>query len=383
MTASSSTIGRPNSDIRLLVGVLVALILIAVMTLIAGPGENGPALSVHNSDPDGAMALRLWLERSGYAVHEITADPIQMGSEGTLFILAPETPYTPSEASYLRNWIRAGHMLIVAGDPDAVNELLKPYAVTVNVAFSRNPISLNAPTLITPPFDKSDMQVEYSVDTSRTDVVAHASTDRDLVIASFAEGRGQVWILGASYPFTNLGLQNSQNARLVLNLINNLPQGAVGFDEARHGFGTPHSLAAWLFNTPPGWSILLGIGLTLIYLAMRGRRFGHAVPIPEERLMREPVEYIQAMANLFRRSGQRVEMLKHYRAQLRRRLSERYKVDPHLDDMETVKTIIFRDPRVNETTLRKLLSDLSRKSVSEAELVATASDVDDWLRNML
>jgi len=53
-------------------------------------------------------------------------------------------------------------------------------------------------------------------------LLIHAATGSDSVIDSFPEGTGQVWILGASYPFTNIGLQNSQNARLILNLINNL-----------------------------------------------------------------------------------------------------------------------------------------------------------------
>jgi len=78
--------------------VVVSLILIAVMTLLAGPGESGPPLSVHNSDPDGAMALRLWLERSGYAVHEITVEPIQMESEAHCSFLTPIRLIQQSEA---------------------------------------------------------------------------------------------------------------------------------------------------------------------------------------------------------------------------------------------------------------------------------------------
>jgi hypothetical protein len=214
-------------------------------------------------------------------------------------------------------------------------------------------------------------------------VVTHASADGNKVIVSFNEGQGQVWVIGAIYPFTNRGIQESANARLVANLVNTLSHRAVGFDEARHGFGTPSSISGWLFNTPPGWSILLALSLTLLYLALRGRRFGRAVPIPEERLLREPVEYIRAMANLFRRSGQRTEMLKHYRAQFRRRLSERYNLDPRLDDIEIVKTITFRDPTTDEAALRNLLSDLSRNSISEAQLVTTASEADDWVRNNL
>src|SRR5215470_14186689 len=123
MTVTPTT--RADSDIRLIGGVLIALIVIVVLTLIVGPGQNIP-LSVHSSYPSGAMALRLWIERSGYDVHEITANPIQMGSEGALFILEPDTTYTAAEATYIQNWVRAGHVLIVAGPPWTLNDLLKP-----------------------------------------------------------------------------------------------------------------------------------------------------------------------------------------------------------------------------------------------------------------
>lgn len=381
-TTNASAARRPNSDIRLIGGVLVALIVIVVLTLITGPGEDVP-LSVHSSYPEGAMALRLWIERSGFEVHEITANPVQMGSEGTLFILDPDTPYTTVEATYLQNWVKSGHTLIVSGTPLVLDELLKPYNVSMQYAFSNNAISLNAPTLTTPPFDNANIRVRYYISTTRTDVVTHASANGSEVIVSFSEGQGQVWVIGAIYPFTNRGIQETANGRLIANLISTLPHDAVGFDEARHGFGTPSSISGWLFNTPPGWSILLALGLTLLYLGLRGRRFGQAVPIPEERLLREPVEYIRAMANLFRRSGQRTEMLKHYRAQFRRRLSERYNIDPRIDDVEMVKTITFRDPATNEAALRNLLADLSRTSISEAQLVTTASETDAWVRDNL
>ena len=63
-----------------------------------------------------------------------------------------------------------------------------------------------------------------------------------------------------------------------------------------------------LLTTPPGLGLVLAFGLTFVFLALRGRRFGRIVPLPDETLRREPVEYIQAMANLYRRSGQQILM---------------------------------------------------------------------------
>ncbi|MBA3872312.1 MAG: hypothetical protein H0X30_24480 [Anaerolineae bacterium] len=88
------------------------------------------------------------------------------------------------------------------------------------------------------------------------------------------------------------------------------------------------------------------------------------------------------MATLFRRSGERSEMLKHYESQLRRRLSERYALDPNLESGELLKTVIYRDPSINEVEFRGLLARLRRTNISEAELVRTVSDVDTFMKQL-
>ena len=205
------------------------------------------------------------------------------------------------------------------------------------------------------------------------------------VLVSFSEGAGTVWLSGALRPFTNLGLSDPGNARLLANLVAAVPHDAsVGFDEIVHGFGedTQQTLSAWLFGTAPGWAILIGFALTMIYLALRGRRFGRALPLPEQQVRRDTREYIQAIATLFRRSGQRGEIVQHYDQQLRRRLSERYAVDPHLEASQLVSAVTDRDPRLDSQSSGTVLNDLARRNVSEQELVATAAEVDRWLRSM-
>jgi hypothetical protein len=75
-------------------------------------------------------------------------------------------------------------------------------------------------------------------------------------------------------------------------------------------------------------------------------------------------------------------MLKHYSWQLRRRLSERYGVDPKLRDEVLVKTIAGRDSNVDHTELQNLFARLRRTKLSEQELLETVIDVDTWLRKI-
>ena len=83
-----------------------------------------------------------------------------------------------------------------------------------------------------------------------------------------------------------------------------------------------------------------------------------------------------------RRSGQRSEIVKHHEQRLRRKLSERYSIDPRLDAVELVSAVVYHDPSVDEAALRHLLGALANRNVSEQELVQTVSELDHFLRNI-
>jgi hypothetical protein len=372
-------------EVRALIGGLFGILVLAIFFTLVMPRPTGVPLSVRDDDANGGMVLALWLERSGYQVRQVLAKPIQVDDVDVLFVLNPISPYTDQEVQAVRDWVRRGNTLIVAGAPNMVNKLLEPFRVSVaTLVLMDDTISPAAPTLLSPPFDKVQANPIYGIRGTRPDVIPHMLSGNTPILASFQEEEGTVWISGALRPFSNRGLSEteSNSSRFVLNLLAHISRDSViGFDEAHHGFDQPLSLMGWLLGTAPGWGMIIGLVVTMIYLTLRGRRFGRAVPIPEERLRREPVEYIQAMASLFRRSGQRGEILKHYRGQLRRRLSERYAVDPKMNDIELLKTVVYRDPNIDEATLRSLLQRLSRRQVNEQELVSAAKDVDMWLRD--
>jgi hypothetical protein len=373
-------------DLRILVISLVGLAMVAAFAALNSPPPPAPPLSVRSAAQDGAMALSRWLDASGYHTRQVLSSPIRLEGEDVLFILNPLLAYTPDEVERIRQWVRAGHRLVIAGSPYAVNSLLEPYDLTLEFldTLSGEVLSPANPLLAAPPFENVQAEARYRVAGRRTDTILYLMAGTDPVLISFREGAGQVWVSGALRPFSNLGLHDPGSARLMLNLVAGLPSGAViGFDEAKHGFSEmPSSVMNWLVSVPPGWGILLALALTLIYFGLQGRRFGRVLPLPDDRLRREPVEYIQAMANLFRRSGLRSETLAHYQAQLRRRLTERYAVDPKLNDTELVKAVIYHEPSLDEAELRRVLKALSNPRPSEGDLVSAALDVDTWLRRL-
>ncbi|MCA9904737.1 MAG: DUF4350 domain-containing protein [Anaerolineae bacterium] len=374
------------SDTTILAFALIALVILAAIAVAVAPPPEAPTLSNRNDRRDGAMVLALWLERRGYNVREVlTYD--QLDEVDVLFVLEPLWSQAAADnALALQRWVKAGHTLIAAGTPLALNPMIEPYDLTLAyLPFSSQPLSLAAPSLLTPPVDTFRADPAASIVTDRDGVVSHVFSGDDPVLVSLNEGQGRVWVSGALRPFTNEGLHDPNSAHLILNLLANVPRGStIGFDESIHGFGAPveQSLSGWLLGTAPGWGILLALIITMGFLALRGRRFGRAIPLPHDRLRRESVEYIIAMATLFRRSGQRQAILAHYNEQVRRRVAERYPIDPRLDTTDFANALAYYEPALDATSLRQMMERLSQQQISEHDLVKTVFEVHHFLRSM-
>ncbi|MBI1279401.1 MAG: DUF4350 domain-containing protein [Anaerolineaceae bacterium] len=381
-----ATFRNLGADTKILFGSLVLIALLSIITVLTAPPSEAPRLSVRSDKVDGAMVLQRWLQRNGYKVQEVLSLSKQLSGVKVLFVLEPIISYSDSEIRLIADWVQKGNTLIVSGAPYAVNNLVQTFDLSLAYPLvETDPIASAAPTLLHPTFDAASVEVAYSIRTERADAVPHLFISNLPVLMSVPEEKGRVWVSGVSVPFTNLGIQNDGNAKIIANLLASIPASAtIGFDEAAHGFGDETALDfnSWLFSTPPGWGILLGVAITMVYLALRGRRFGRALPLPDDRLRRESGEYIQAMATLFRRSGERTEMLKHYESQLRRRLAERYAIDTTLGNDELLKMVTYHNPSIDETEFRELLARLRKPNISEAELVRTVSDVDTFMKQL-
>jgi len=376
---------------------MIGAVMVAIISAAIAPAPLPPPLSARSADENGALALRLWLEESGYSVQQMSADSA-LDSLDVLFILGDKV-YSDVAARRIRDWVQRGGLLIVGIEsstrPIALlegneqNNILAAFNIFTELPPSsalirdqgNNGRALSAPTLTTPPVENLILGSVYGITTERTDLVAHVTIGNVALVASVDEGAGRVWISGGVRPFTNIGIQEKDSAALILNFLADvLPNARIGFDERLNTGSSEQTLSNWLFQTVPGWGILSAVGLTFVFLALRGRRFGVAVPLPDDRLRREPFEYIRAIANLYRRSGQREEMARHYHRGLRRRLIEHYGLDPALSDQQLVETIVRRDAEVDGAALRDLLKRLSQQNISEADLIRSASDATAWMR---
>jgi hypothetical protein len=381
---SATSRRRHFSDTGLLVLGLIAVVATAIVLPHDHTTTRRQTTSVQSDQRDGAMALRLWLEDIGYRTEIITASQADLDGFDVIFVLEPDHPYAPADAEAVSKWVAGGHTLVAAGTGPATSSLLTPYDVSLIGWYYEGSLSQTSPALSSPHFGAVEAGNSIAtITTSRTDVAIHlVSESGEPVMASIFHGRGIVWVVGTAYPFTNEGLHTESNAGLILNLLAHVQDGAtIGFDETLRMSAQqqPSGLTDWLVTSRAGSSILAAAGLIMVFLLLHGRRFGRPVPLTQEQLRREPVEFIVAMAHLMRRSGHRGEALRHYRLELQRVLAQRYGVDPYASADELVGVVALHDPTLDPAALARLLQQLSRRSVSEQELVRLALAVHEWI----
>lgn len=378
---------RPNNELRLLVGVIAALAILTTLAVLflPQPPDNTRA---SNRGGGGTSLLREWLETAGYRAVILPPGepPSDFASYDALLVFAPDAPYPDDLTADIAAWVNDGGRLIVAARGTTVNSLLAPYQIEIgDERMIGRQLDLTAPTLTDPAFSEVRMPGPYPVNTLRTDAAAHLALDGVPVLVSVEQGRGRVFVSGTLHPFTNDGLADEASAALVANLLSGLPSGArVAFDESQveqNGDDTPGSLLVWLLSSNPGRGVMLFGVVMLVWMVSGGRRFGPAVPLTEDRLRREPVEYIIAIAGLFKRGGRRADVLAHHKTRLRRALAARYTLDPTLDDPAFLRQLRQQAPNVNAAAVKDLFQQLSAPRPSEQAMVKAAADVEAFLSN--
>ncbi len=367
------------------------VILLTLLTLAAALQQNNaPAIPYLSTSPapDGALALKMWVQKLGYRVLKDTSSAYRPpAGVDVIFIIQPIYDISNNEFDQLDTWVKGGGTLVLAGDTPYISSALKRYDFSLSY-LNRTPDSLPAETpLLTSPdlTSPAPVQPDLYLDSTKSDFVTLLASDGHPLIVSFDNGLGRVILSSTVYPFSNLGLKDNANATLVLNLIALAKsRGSVWFDDWHHGLQTDTAIIGpeqWLRATPIGHSLIFVIGIIFIALLLAGRGFGRPVPLPNELKRRGPLEHVTAIANLNRKAGHRSAALQQYHTRLKRHLGRRYRLDPSLPDADYVNMLGQYNPSIDQAALLNLLKSLSKKNVSETEMVELASDASDWMKD--
>lgn len=375
-----------SRDTRLAIGILLVLVVATALAAVQSQtGPEYPRLSSLSSAPDGALALKLWVKELKYNVDEqVLANFIPPNNVSILFMLEPLFP-TESEMQSIDDWVEGGGTLIAMGEQYGMYSVIDHY----KFSFSYLPDNTGGPAIGTPLFDSppalepKNARVRMALASERDDYVVLAAFQGKPVLVSFEQGEGRVVLGTISESFTNAGLKQTGNPELVLNILALARnRGAVWFDEWHHGWQSGEQILGpgeFLRFTPVGRSLLFVTCAVFIAFFLQGRGFGRPVPLPQEIKRRGALEHVTGIANLSRRAAHRPAVLMHYHQQVKRKLGQRYRLDPSMDDKEYVDTLAGYNPSLDKDELLNLLERLQRKEIGETEMVHLAAEAAKWI----
>jgi hypothetical protein len=366
---------------------------VLVIFTLLGPARSGDdegfgrQLTTHSSEAGGALALLRWVRAMGYDAQRLEYREFALdASTDALLILNPSEPIDRTDAGEVLRWVEDGGVLILVDDRPQLfairNELFDSLEVDVvtieDDADELEQVDVLQPVFNTPPLSEVSARTSRVLETTREDVVPLLGTDDATVLLELQRGDGTIYVSAASYPFTNQGLSDEQNAALLQNMLRRVPPGgSVLFDEYHHGFFAPPSLRSIVLSKPWGWALLYTLALLAIYLVLSGRRFGRPVPLAEETARRSTSEYVESMADLFQRGHKRGYILRHYYQSFKRRLARPYGINPALDDRAFAAEVAhYRSEDIDEEKLLRLLARLRSESLSEEEMLRVVAEAD-------
>lgn len=299
---------------------LGSLIVVAVLsTITAGQPAQAPPLSARSPQPEGALALYLWLERAGYQVrrdHGTTVGGLPT-TRSTMMILTPQR-VSETQAREVLHWTRRGGRTVLAGYGDSNNPLLAALELRL-VPIDRARVHIVQPLLLSPPAS----QLYADTDTVLAGIppgAVVATTDLGPALLYVPYGSGAFWVLTSPNVLDNAHIASGDNRRLALNLAGSRGT-SVAFEEFSKG--SSPSGSGWLTTSVWGVAFLFVLFVLLLYRWLSGWRLGPPLPSPTTRL-RPASEYVVSLANLLQRARRRRDVLTIYRRGLRRAIADRY-----------------------------------------------------------
>lgn len=328
-----------------LLGLVLGVALVA--TSRAARQEASLVFSYDSTDagPGGVLAFRRWVEALGHKTRSLQGDRFAVPDDVALvLLLGPSEPVRREEAAMLAEWVQRGHTLVVASDRGLFDETL--FATFGAKLESRGRGTIEgtlSPAIGRPPL--KDLSSGTGRALSLDGPAAVLVGDEQRAIAAVRRlGQGRVILSSAPDLFANVNLPAAQNDRFALNVLAEIPPGSViAFDEFHHGEHVSPDLTGLLLRTSAGRAVAVAGALTFLYLALRGRRFGRALPI-EEQPARSSLDHVRSFAGLLRRSRARDLVAERLARLYRRRLARVAGLRPTSDTAEVVAALGRADP---------------------------------------
>jgi len=370
---------------RLWIALGFGIALLALVAIAASRGNSRasdlPPLSGYSTQPDGAKALALWLDELGYAVDPLQYRRFELDRDmDALFTLAPTEEFSDDEAAEVRRYVEAGGTLLVAADEPIA--LFDTFGLDFSFGASASDATPLQPVFRTLPLDRALVETDAQLWPDDAVWAPILGADDAIIAAEATFGSGRVIALSATFPLSNDGIGQADNAALALHALSGLPRGStVVFNEYHHGLTEHGTLMQQIRSEPWGWAILYTSLILFVYLALSGRRFGRAIPPAWQGARRSSGEYVTTMGSMLRRGRHSAWLRDHYLAQTKRSLGTRFGVRANQPAAEFVAELALRRPQA--AALAEPLERLERTTnLDDATVVSAMREIERIERSM-
>ncbi len=315
--------GRIDVRTALVVGAAVALI--GAYWAAVALSQNyyladAPEGSSYSSAPGGTRVLASYLGELGIETDTLqTFETLPLG--GTIVVVAPEVllnPPSDAEVARLRRWVEGGGRLVLVG---VGAEPLAGEGLSGRAREGRDGALLRPllPVRYAHGVERVKVGPErVLVDSPRWATVLKDRGGQALLV--YAVGEGEVVWLASSFPVSNGGIGEADNARFATLLAAGATP--VHFDEYHHGFVRGGGVWQRLGQGGRAAALLGLLGVAVLLWSV-SRRIGPPIAVGSVREARTGA-YIGSLAGLYRAAGARAPALASLAEGLRTALARRY-----------------------------------------------------------
>ena len=309
---------------------------------------------------------------------------------------ADKSILSPSDATALLAWLRAGHTAIlmasrlptghVAGQKGGTPTFGDALDLTANSALRAGRVEFGP----LQPVPQTRGVISVHRDAASTDSRLRRTAPDALAlfgdangpfVLSLPVGRGCLVAIADSGFASNRNLPRSENAVFLAHIIAQAvpPGGVVLFDEYHHGdIALASGATIWTAIGRPAQLALTQALLALLLVAgVVAVRFGQPVPLGRGQ-SRTSVEYVASLAGLYRRAKASPAALETLYRQFLRDLSARLALAPNVS-LEQLSEVAARHGGVDKEALRRLLATCEQRLDSGA---VTKPELLDLTRQM-
>ena len=291
---------------------------VAAIALAPVPTPDNANPSSWSTGTGGSWAVYHLSMSLGARPERVTGSdlPAALRAGATLVEYQPTVTFSRSAARAIVTFVRSGGRLVLAGGALAV---VRPLLSRLGLdATGRLPARVLREQLplggTTPLLVEMGAGPGYAASTPAALPLLGGAPRPAAEVALL--GEGEAIVLDSGYPLSNLGLRRAQDGLFAARALGLAGGRTVLFDEIHHGYQLGDGTAALLWGTTLGASGVVLAALCLLFLASAGRRLGRPLPTAQLLARRGTEDHLEAVANLYSRTGDRRAIAERYRSEL-------------------------------------------------------------------